>query len=226
VSLADAWRGATNAVRALMWPAGVLPPVQPAVADTPEAAAMPSPPAPAAAAPTVAPDNFLACLAVILKSEGGFVVDQGGATNFGITIPALQAFLHRPCDVFDIKALTADGPTVGPLYRADYYNAAHCNELAPGLDLMVFDEAVNEGVGRGIRHLQEVLGVAIDGQFGPGTRAAAATRDPAAAVRAIHDTNAAYYQSLDTKYPRDEDGWQARNDRTRDLALAMVRIGA
>jgi lysozyme family protein len=166
--------------------------------------------------------SFADCLPVILESEGGYVVDQGGPTNFGITIPALQAWLHRPCTADDIQALTEDGPIVGALYEADYYNAASCNVLPDGLDLMVFDEAVNEGVGRAIRHLQASLGVAVDGAFGPITQAAVAACNVAQAIQAIHDTNAAYYVSLDETYPQDEAGWAARNDRTCAAALAMV----
>lgn len=167
--------------------------------------------------------NFPACLAVILQSEGGWVIDQGGPTQFGITELALQAWLHRPVSAVDIRSLTADGPVVGPLYQADYFNAAHCDALPVGLDLMVFDEAVNEGVGRAIRHLQEALGVVVDGAFGPHTALALkGVTDVAAIINRLHDDNAAYYASLDARFPEDEAGWTARNDRTRDLALAMV----
>lgn len=172
---------------------------------------------------TLAPlDNFPACLAVILQSEGGFVIDQGGPTYAGVTIPALQAYLRRPVGKSDIVALASQPDVVAGLYRSNYFNAAHCNELPPGLDLMVMDEAINEGVGRAIRHLQEALGVTADGLFGPGTRAAVAACDVAATIGKLHDTNAAYYASLDATYPQDERGWHARNDRTRDLALTMV----
>ena len=166
--------------------------------------------------------NFAACLAVILRSEGGYAVDQGGPTNCGITIPALQAWLHRPCTAADIQALSPSDPTVAGLYQADFYNAAGCGRLPDGLDLMAFDEAVNEGVGRAVRHLQEVLGVAVDGDFGPATQGAVAACNIVHAINALHDTNAAYYTSLDAEYPQDERGWQARNDRTRAIALTMA----
>lgn len=166
--------------------------------------------------------SFEACLPIILQSEGGFVVDQGGATQLGVTMPALQAWLHRPVTVEDIRALTP--ARVAPLYRADYFNASHCNQLPAGLDLMVFDEAVNEGVGRAIRHLQQAVGVAADGMFGPKTLAAVQALDVATAINRIHADNADYYASLDRLYPQDEAGWTARNDRTRALALKMVGI--
>lgn len=167
--------------------------------------------------------SFAQCLPVILASEGKtFVIDQGGPTELGITIPALQAYLHRPCTQADIEALANQPDVVAGLYQADFYNAAHCNVCPAGLDLMVFDEAVNEGQGRAVRHLQAALGVTVDGDFGPGTLAALQACDPVRTIKTIHDDNAAYYQALDAVYPQDEGGWQARNDRTRDLALQMA----
>jgi lysozyme family protein len=165
--------------------------------------------------------SFAACLPVILASEGGYAVDQGGPTNHGVTQAALSTWLRRPATIAEVQALTP--ASVAPLYQANFYNAAHCPDCPTGLDLMVFDEAVNEGVGRAIQHLQAAVGVTVDGLYGPATQAAVEACDPIAAIHHIHDTNAAFYQSLDAKYPQDEGGWQARNDRTRDLALAMAQ---
>ena len=165
--------------------------------------------------------TFPACLPVILNSEGDrFVVDQGGPTKLGVTQRTLSAFLGRAASVEDVRSLTPDA--VSPLYESQFYNAAHCNELAAGVDLMIFDEAVNEGVGRAVRHLQQALGVIADGAFGPATLAAAQRADPAALIAGLHETNAAYYASLAAAFPKDEHGWLARNDRTRTLALGMI----
>ncbi len=163
--------------------------------------------------------NFQACLDVILESEGGYTVDQGGPTNLGVTQKALSAWLGRPASIDEVKALTP--ATVAPLYEADYYNAAHANECPAGVDLMVFDQAVNEGVGRAIRHLQQALGVPADGAFGPQTRGALQDASATVLIGALHDINADYYDSLASTYPQFERGWHARNDRTRDAALAM-----
>lgn len=164
--------------------------------------------------------SFDACLPIILKSEGGYVVDQGGPTNLGVTQRALSAYLRRPVSVQEVRALTPD--VAGPLYFSDYWNPAHCGQLPAGLDLMVFDEAVNEGVGRAISHLQEAVGADADGMFGPATLAAVQSVSAEDAINAIHDTNENYYASLADIYPLSSWGWTARNDRTRDLALAMV----
>ena len=164
--------------------------------------------------------TFALCLPIILNSEGGYVVDQGGPTNLGITQRALSAFFGRAATVQEVRSLTID--TAAPLYESLFYNAAHCNELAAGVDLMVFDEAVNEGPGRAVRHLQQALGVIADGAFGLATLAATRRAPPAALINALHETNAAYYASLEAAFPDDEHGWLARNDRTRTLALGMT----
>ena len=168
--------------------------------------------------------TFAACAPVTLASEGGYVVDDGGPTNHGVTIPMWAAYKRVPPSAIsaaDIQALTiAD---VMPFYEVEFYNPAHCPDCPAGLDLMVFDEAVNEGQGHAIRHLQAAVGVAADGLYGPATARAVEGCDPVAAIHAIHDGNAAYYKSLDdAAHHKYEDGWQARNDRTRDIALQMA----
>lgn len=164
--------------------------------------------------------NYATCLPIILKAEGGYTVDQGGPTMLGVTQKALSSWLRRPASVEEVKALTPEA--VAPLYKADYWNAAHCNELPVGVDLMTFDESVNEGAGRAIRHVQAALGVTPDGMFGPNTRLAVGHADHGAVIRAMHAVNAQYYESLAAKYPEDERGWHARNDHMMVMALGML----
>ena len=166
--------------------------------------------------------SFDACIKVILASEGGFVddpTDPGGATNLGITIATLSAERGDHCTVADVKALGV--PEATRIYLASYWNPAHCGELPGGLDLMVFDAAVNSGVSRAIRLLQRAVGVDDDGAFGGHTKAAVAAMSPRDAVNAYHDAHAAFYEGLPTfwKYGK---GWLARNDRTRSIALGML----
>jgi lysozyme family protein len=166
--------------------------------------------------------SFAGCLPIILASEGGFVndpQDPGGATNLGVTLNTLSGWLGHPATVADVRALTA--ADVSPIYQADYWNAAHCGDCPAGVDLMVFDEAVNQGVGRAIRTLQTVVGVTADGAFGPATRAAVQAADPATVVDAIAANRDAFYHSLPT-FPRFGHGWLDRVQRTRAKAAAMI----
>ena len=114
---------------------------------------------------------------------------------------------------------------VGPIYRARYWNPSHACDCPPGVDLMVFDEAVNQGVGRAVASLQAALGVTVDGAFGPATRTALSAADPARLIRAIAANRETHYRALPT-FPRFGHGWLARLARTTELALADVQVTA
>jgi lysozyme family protein len=166
--------------------------------------------------------RFEACLSVILASEGGFVDDPhdpGGATNLGITLATLSSWLGRTASIADVEALTP--AAAGPIYQARYWNPSHACDCPGGVDLMVFDEAVNQGVGRAVASLQAALGVTADGAFGPATRCELSAADPARLIRAIAANREAHYRALPT-FPRFGRGWLARLTRTTGLALGMV----
>ena len=87
--------------------------------------------------------RFEACLPVILAAEGGFVDDPhdpGGATNLGITLATLSGWFGRAATIAEIEALTPE--SVSPIYRSRYWNPSHASDCPPGVDLMVFDDAV------------------------------------------------------------------------------------
>lgn len=166
--------------------------------------------------------SFAACIPIVLQSEGGYVDnprDPGGPTNLGVTISTLSGWLQRPASVDEVKSLTAQ--VAGQIYQANYYNPVHGPELPNGVDLMAFDTAVNSGVATAIKLLQTAVGAHADGYFGPLTLAAVKAKNPADTINAFHAAHEAFYRTLPT-FPVFGRGWLARNDRTRDLALAMV----
>jgi len=123
--------------------------------------------------------NFEACLALVLKSEGGFVnnpKDPGGATNFGVTKATYEQFTGKTVSVDDMRSLTVDEIT--PLYRRMFWDAVHGDDLPAGVDYAVFDYAVNSGTGRAAKALQQALGVVVDGALGAQTLAAVKAADP------------------------------------------------
>src|SRR6202000_2293501 len=130
----------------------------------------------------------------ILQSEGGYEVDQGGPTNLSVTLAMWSSWTRRPATAADIQGLTV--PLVTPFSLGEFWNPCHLPLVPAGLDLMVFDEGVNEGQGRAIRHLQQALGVPADGLFGPRTALAlSGLSDVVGAINRIHGDNAAYYQA-------------------------------
>jgi lysozyme family protein len=161
------------------------------------------------------------CLAFAFEAEGGYSddpADPGGATNLGITLAELVRWRGRPVDKAELRALTRD--EAAAIYRAGYWNATRCADLPPGLDLMVFDAAVNTGNGRAARMLQQVVGAAPDGSIGPLTLKAVATMAPDAIIAALAQRRVDYYEGLPgfTRFGR---GWLARVARARDVALRL-----
>lgn len=93
--------------------------------------------------------------------------------------------------------------------------------LPAGLDLAVFDLAVNSGPGRAARLLQRALGLAEDGVIGPQTLAAAASRDPAATVRALTRERLSFLGRLPT-WKTFGRGWRRRVEDVETQALALA----
>jgi len=113
---------------------------------------------------------FDQCFDKLISHEGGYVnhpTDPGGETNYGIS--------KRAYPSLDIKALTlADAKAI---YKRDYWDRAQCDQLPSQLSYLVFDAAVNSGIGQSIRFLQRAVGVADDGSIGPITLSAAKRMD-------------------------------------------------
>ena len=86
-------------------------------------------------------DAFAKAFAIVIGEECGYcndVADPGGATKYGIS--------HAAYPDLDIASLTlADAQAI---YRRDYWDKISGDRLDPRLALLVFDAAVNNGVGR------------------------------------------------------------------------------
>jgi lysozyme family protein len=166
--------------------------------------------------------NFLRVLALVFRSEGGYVdhpADPGGATNYGITLATLSACRGRRCTKDDVRELTAE--EAGEIYRSRYWDKARCDELPAGIDYAVFDAAVHSGPGRAVRMLQKALGVAPDGIVGPMTLAAARRSDPRAVIAAICNQRLSVLRRLPgwAVFGR---GWSRRVAQVRQTASAMA----
>ena len=127
---------------------------------------------------------FRDALAFLLRPdvEGGasdHPRDGGGLTNRGITQKKLDEVraVHRAAAGFPLSVLELSLEQTAWVYRVEYWNRANCDELPDLVSLVVFDAAVNSGVGRAARWLQQAVRVNVDGVIGAQT---------IAAVRAAH----------------------------------------
>ncbi|MCA0405270.1 MAG: glycoside hydrolase family 108 protein [Proteobacteria bacterium] len=167
--------------------------------------------------------NFEAALAFVLRFEGGYAdhpADPGGATNMGITRTALAAWRGQPVSKAEVRALTR--AEAGQIYRARYWNAVRGDDLPAGLDLAVFDCAVNSGPSRAVRLLQRALRVAEDGRLGPATLASLVTMPPDEVISRLCALRGAFLRGLPT-YPVFGRGWSARLNALEREAKRLAR---
>jgi lysozyme family protein len=170
--------------------------------------------------------NFNAALSIILHHEGGFVnnpKDPGGMTNLGVTKKTLEGFLHRSVTEKEMRALT---PTsVAPLYKTQYWDAVECDQIPVGLDLCIFDFAVNAGTGRAAKFIQRVVGAAEDGNIGPRTlsllQQEVRTQGINKIIGKFQDARADYYKSLKT-FPTFGKDWLRRVSEVTTAAQQMA----
>lgn len=157
--------------------------------------------------------NFEACLAQILKHEGGYVnhpKDPGGETNMGIS---KRSYPHE-----DIKNMTRSRAAV--IYKRDYWDPVRGDDLPQGLDLVAFDAAVNSGVSRGSKWVQQAVGAKEDGRIGPETIRRANSVAPLTAINRACDARLAFLQSLGT-WKTFGAGWSNRIADVRQKATIM-----
>ena len=161
-------------------------------------------------------ENFDAALKALLKHEGGYVnhpADPGGMTNLGVTKRVWEEWVGHAVDEQTMRNLTPD--LVAPLYKKRYWDAVRADDLPSGVDFVVFDCAVNSGVGRASKFLQQAAGVTDDGKIGPGTLQAVMAKDPKELVDAFCDKRQAFLEALPT-FATFGKGWSRRVAEVRE----------
>lgn len=114
--------------------------------------------------------NFESAVNKLLGLEGGYsdhAADNGGKTMYGITEEVARRVGYRG----DMRELPLD--LAKQIYKRDYWDAVKADELPAAVRYVMFDAAVNSGVGQSTKWLQRACGVVDDGVIGPKTLAAA-----------------------------------------------------
>jgi len=101
-------------------------------------------------------DRFNICHDITAKWEGGWSdhkADPGGKTMYGITEAVYHAWLKvRGLPIKPVRNISYSEALL--IYREQYWKpTAEKYKLFPGVDLAVYDAAVNSGVSRGIKWL-------------------------------------------------------------------------
>ena len=106
--------------------------------------------------------NFPRCLDFVFAREGGYTDDPrdpGAATNHGSTAATLQAWRGHSVTPLDVQQLGK--PEAARIYHSRYWDAAWCDAMPGGIDLLVFDAAVNTGAQRSLDFLKVQIGLGV-----------------------------------------------------------------
>ncbi|MCR4333109.1 MAG: hypothetical protein NUV34_10495 [Sulfuricaulis sp.] len=146
--------------------------------------------------------NFDIAFDRLMGHEGGYTTgenDPGGETNWGIS--------KRSYPSVNIEDLTREDAAA--IYRKDFWNRIHADELYDGVAFQSFDFAVNSGIETAVRKLQAALGVADDGHWGPVTMAAAKAMSESDQIMRLNAQRLRFMARLSV-WPSFSRGWARR----------------
>lgn len=146
--------------------------------------------------------SFDKALKFALRWEGGYSnhpADKGGETNRGITWRTYNTYRHsKGLSKRSVRLL--EQHELEEIYRRHYWVAARCDLLPEKLAIAHFDWAVNAGVNRAIKTLQQTVGADVDGFFGTKTQnaifVALKKHSEATLVNAYCDNRDSFYRYL------------------------------
>ena len=166
--------------------------------------------------------RFPQCLAETLKWEGGFSdhpKDPGGATMKGVTQRVYDGYRTRK-GLAKASVRSIQSAEVDEIYREQYWRLIAGDQLPAGVDLVLFDFAVNSGPSRAVRTVQTVLGLRTDGDMGNATLGAILSRDPVDLIEKVSAARLSFLRRLST-FSTFGLGWSRRVDAIRSASLAF-----
>ena len=174
--------------------------------------------------------EFDRALAKVLVHEGGYSnhpKDPGGATMKGVTQRVYDEFLKtNGMPTRPVKNIS--NAEIATIYRRKYWDEIKGDKLPAGVSYVVFDGAVNSGVGQSAKWLQRALAEMglykglIDGGIGTGTLLAIEqVKDNDKLIDLICDRRLAFLKQLKT-WSTFGKGWAARVAGVRAVGQAWA----
>ena len=115
--------------------------------------------------------DFNKAIKFVLKNEGGYSdhpVDEGGPTNWGITMQTLSHWRKATCSAEDVMNLSSTEAI--EICREEYWNRLMLNMADDDvIATILFDSGVNRGIGTAVIDIQRALRIHADGMMGPQT---------------------------------------------------------
>ncbi len=111
-------------------------------------------------------------LPLILVFEGSkftnYPADKGGPTRYGIIQKEYDSYrTEKSLDTQSVENIMMS--EVQDIYYTKYWVPSKCDQMSDKLSTVVFDTSVNNGQGRSIKILQQVIGAKVDGIIGQET---------------------------------------------------------
>lgn len=155
--------------------------------------------------------------AQLMEHEGGYSDDPrdpgnwtGGAQGVGVLKGTKYGIAANTFPTLDIRNLTRE--QARGIYRVRYFPEVF-ETLPPGIAWALADAAVNSGMSRAVKWLQQVVAATPDGLFGPATlravQSAIQRRGPAEVRAHMLAERALFMASLST-FPTYGRGWFRR----------------
>jgi lysozyme family protein len=172
-------------------------------------------------------DTFDQAFGFVIGQDGNHVRDAadpahwtGGRGGVGACRGkkwGIRAAAYPDCDIAGLTLAQAK-----VIYRRDYWDRLHCDELPAALALLVFDAAVTNGIRRAARWLQAVAKVSETGEIGPATLMAIKLRgDNGFRLCAEFQANRLLFMTGPARWRTSGDGWARRLSELPFEALQM-----
>lgn len=137
----------------------------------------------------------------LIGNEGGYTVDDGGSTMFGIT----ESVARENGYSGDMHDLTLDQAKL--IAKKCYWDIYQCDQFDARIGFQVFDAAYNGG--HPAQWLQQSAGVSVDGSIGAQTIGAVRSSDPLKIIMLFDAYRLQYMAGLDF-WPSYGKGWSNR----------------
>ena len=172
-------------------------------------------------------NNFVIALRDVLVSEGLWSddpTDAGGATMKGITLSVYREWKRNQYITKEQLKEVSDSDVYN-LYKQLYWDKINADNLPAGVDYAVFDAAVNLGVARATKLIQEAVGVTTDGVLGLKSLSAIQAADNKELIEKFSNLKKSFYDSIVEHRPdqiKYLDGWKSRVAKVETISESML----
>lgn len=150
--------------------------------------------------------DFATYFPQLLKHEGGYTVDTGGRTMYGVTEAVWKDYQKRSGKFPGVDIAKISPEMARAVYSALYWAPLMADKITnQGAAVALFDFAVNAGISRAVKEAQAALNsmgykLAVDGGMGPATLAAI-NKAGAGFVNALTRRRIEFYKGLAASNP-------------------------